>query len=301
MYNSRYLTGRKEIYHVERKKLIFLIYDKNAKPRFNELLSENLESKTFLEKDVIRTEKEESSLRSYFNESIFMDGLLRPEGPNIVPKVDIDQDLTTGYKCDCSMFGVRNFDINSVGVYDSTESIQGTFLLYEDKDYDYYWDNEKKKQTACKSVMPFTMLDNGSFESEVTIQDRETVVVSTSVNVIRNVVGCNFDGESIRDGMFSGLPHEDGRGSFEFNEYYKIISNRTRLLHYSESSDFFEVYDLPEGWVIEDGISKLEYPKVFDDVVFDKRDKDLKEINSILATRTNSKGIPLVKRMNNSK
>lgn len=47
---------------LKEKKLTFLIYDKNAKPRFNELLSENLESKTFLEKDVIRTEKEESSL-----------------------------------------------------------------------------------------------------------------------------------------------------------------------------------------------------------------------------------------------
>lgn len=262
---------------------------------------------TFLEKDgtLIKTEKdsekEESSLKSYFNESMFVDGLLSPEGSNIAPKTDTDQDLTTGYKYICSRFGVRDFDISSVDVYDLTESIQGTFLIYEEKDYNHYWNNEKEKQTTCKSIMPFAMLDNGSFESKVTIQDGETVVVSTNVNVIRNIVGCNFDGKSVRDGMFSGLAHEDCRGNFELNEYYKTISNRTRLLHYSESSDFFEVYELPNGWVVEDGISKLEYPKVFDDVNFDKQDKDLEEINGILALRTNSKGISLVKKIDNSK
>lgn len=262
---------------------------------------------TFLEKDgtLIRTEKEEkkeeSSLKSYFNESMFVDGLLRPEGSNIAPKTDTDQDLTTGYKYNSCRFGARDFDISSVGIYDLTESIQGTFLIYEEKDYNHYWNNEKDEQTSCKSIMPFTMLDNGSFESKVTIQDGETVVVNTSVNVIRNIVGCNFDGKSVRDGLFSGLAHEDCRGNFELNEYYKTISNRTRLLHYSESSGFFEVYELPNGWVVEDGISKLEYPKVFDDVDFDKQDKDLEEINGILASRTNSKIMSLVKRIDNSK
>lgn len=262
---------------------------------------------TFLEKDgtLIKTEKdsekEESSLKSYFNESMFVDGLLRPEGSNIAPKTDTEQDLTTGYKYNCSRFGARDFDISSVGVYDLTESIQGTFLIYEEKDYNHYWNNEKEEQTTCKSIMPFTMLDNGSFESKVTIQDGATVVVSTSVNVIRNIVGCNFDGKSVRDGLFTGFAHEDCRGNFELNEYYKTISNRTRLLHYSESSDFFEVYELPNGWVVEDGISKLEYPKVFDDVDFDKQDKDLEEISGILASRTNNKGISLVKKIDNSK
>lgn len=260
----------------------------------------------FLEKDgtLIKTEKdtekEESSLKSYFNESMFVDGLLRPEGSNIAPKTDTDDGFTTGYKYNCSRYGVRDFDINSIGVYDLMESIQGTFLIYEEKDYSYYWNNEKKEQTTCKLIMPFTMLDNGSFESKVTIQDGETVVVSTSVNVIRKIVGCNFDGKSVRDGMFFGLAHEDCRGNFELNECYKTISDRTRLLHYSESSDFFEVYELPDGWDVEDGVSKLGYPKVFDDVDFDKQDKDLEEINGILASRKNNKGIALVKK-NSSK
>lgn len=256
----------------------------------------------FLEKDgtLIKTEndseKEEAGLKSYFNESMFVDGILRPEGSNIAPKADTDQDLTTGYKYNCRRFGARDFDISSVSTYDLTEDIQGTFLIYEEKDYNHYWNNEKEEFTVCKSIMPFTMLDNGSFESKVTVQDKKTVEVHTSVNNIRNIVGCDFDGKSVRDGMFPGFAHEDCRENIELKEYYRIISNRTRLLHYSESSDFFEVYELPNGWNIEDGISKLEYPKVFDDFSFDEKDKDLEEINEVLETRTNRKGISLVKK-----
>lgn len=257
---------------------------------------------TFLEKDgtLIKTEieeeKEESTLKSYFNESAFVDGLLCPMESNIISKTDSEQDLSTGYKYNVREFGVRNFNILSVDTDDSIENIEGTFLVYEKKDYNFYWNNERKEKTICKSVMPFIMLDNGVFISHITILDEETVLVSTNVNVIRNIVGWNFDGKSVRDGFFSFLAHEDCKGTLELNEYYKIISNRTRLLHYSLSSDFFEVYDLPHGWDVRDGIAKLECPKVFDAVNFDRHDKDLEEIHRIFMSRTTSKGIPLVKR-----
>ena len=254
----------------------------------------------FLEKDgtLIKTEeekvKEESNLKSYFNESMFVDGLLRPEGSNIAPKTDTEQDLTTGYKYSSSRLGTREFDISSVDVYDLEEIIQGTFINFEEKEYNYYWNNEKEEHTYCKSVMPFTMLDNGSFESKVDIGGEE-ITVSTKVNVVRNVVGVNFDGKSVRDGLFPELAHEDCRGTFELNEYYKTISNRTRLLHYSNSSDFFEVYELPSGWIVGDGVSKLKSPKVFDDLDFDKNDKDLEEINEILASRKDKAVVVLSK------
>lgn len=245
--------------------------------------------------------KEKKDLESYFNQSMFVDRLLRPEGSNIAPKTDSYSYLTTGYKYNCSRYGVEDFDVTSLQVYDLTGAIQGTFHIYEGKDYNYYWDNEKLKQTYCKSIMRFTMLDNGNFESKVSIQDKDNVVVNTSVDVIRDVTGCNFDGKSVRDGLFSGLSHENCSGKFEFNECYKVIANGTRLLHYSLSSDFFEVYELPRGWGVEDGVTKLSCPKVFDDINFDKEDNDLEEINVILASRTNNKGKSLVKKINNSK
>lgn len=256
----------------------------------------------FLEKDGTliknkeKQKKEETNFKSYFIESMFLDGLLRPEGSNIAPKTDTDPDSTTGYKYNSSRYGTRSFDTSFVSTDDLTENLKGTFLVYEEKDYNYYWNNEKEQKTPCKSKMRFTMLDNGSFESVVNIHDSETVSINTSINLIRNVVGYNFDGKSVRDGLFKDFAHEDGRKNFKLTEYFKKIANGTRLLHYSDSSDFFEVYDLPSGWNIIDGISNLGYPKVFDDIEFDDADKDLDEINRILATRKVDKGTAMIKK-----
>ena len=167
---------------------------------------------------------------------------------------------------------------------------EGTFVVYEKKDYSYYWDNKTNKQTDI-TVQPFIMLDNGVFTSKISVENNGKIMVKTYIELVRNIVGYNFDGKSVRDGLFNNFEHKDCRGNLEINEYYQIIANRTRLLHYSDNSDFFEVYELPENWQITDGISNLEYPKVFDDMYFDMQDKDLEEINSILSTRRSIKQI----------
>jgi len=230
-------------------------------------------------------------METYFNESMFIDGLFRPEGSNIAPKAEIDENLKTGYHYNMHNYGVRHFDIESVVLdenhsYNLTCEINGSFLVYDEKNYNYYWDNELGKQTKVKD-MPFIMLDNGEFNSLVEVIDEETISVNTTINLIRNIVGYNFDQTSTRDGIFKSIPHEDCKATINMVEYYKLLSCKNRLLHYSPDSPFFEIYDLPNGFQIENGIvtgiHKLEKPKVFDDVSYDETDKDLEEVKTILA------------------
>lgn len=251
-------------------------------------------------------------LKSYFDESLFVDGLLRPLALNIAPKKDSQMDLTTGYKYHNRNFGVNSFNsCEEIDFFGGTKMkfFVGSFTVYEQKDYDYYWDNENKKQTSC-DMMTFTMEDKGTFSTKVEMVTDNEVEVTTKVNVNRNVVGSNFDGKSIRDGLFKDFPHENFQGSMEIKEYYKVIANGTRVLHYSDDSDFFEVYNLTAGWTIEDGIDqlvspgwvieegidKLISPKVFDDTSYDKQDKDLEEIMSIINSKQTNQAKHLVKK-----
>ena len=178
--------------------------------------------------------------------------------------------------------------------------VEGNFVVYEEKKYSYYFDDKTRKQIDI-SIQPFIMLDNGVFTTSISIENNEKIMVKTYIELVRNIVGYNFDGKSVRDGLFNNFEHKDCRGNLEINEYYQIIANRTRLLHYSDNSDFFEVYELPENWQITDGISNLEYPKVFDDMYFDMQDKDLEEINSILSTRRSIKQIHKTRKKHNNR
>ena len=267
---------------------------KDSCRRFDYLAKNSPFTKTrFLEKDgklIAEPKEEKSTMESYLEKSMFLDGLFRPNGANIAPKTDTSQDLTTGYKYRTSKYGVRNFESISTNFDDVHGMSEGTFVVYEKKDYSYYWDNKTNKQTDI-TVQPFIMLDNGTFTTSISIENNEKIMVKTYIELVRNIVGYNFDGKSVRDGLFNNFEHKDCRGNLEINEYYQIIANRTRLLHYSDNSDFFEVYELPENWQITDGISNLEYPKVFDDMYFDMQDKDLEEINNILAARKSIKAI----------
>lgn len=267
---------------------------KDSCRRFDYLTKNSPFTKTrFLEKDgklIAEPKEEKSTMESYLEKSMFLDGLFRPNGANIAPKTDTSQDLTTGYKYRTSKYGIRNFESNFTEFNDTSSMVEGNFVVYEEKKYSYYFDDKTRKQIDI-SIQPFIMLDNGTFTTSISIENNEKIMVKTYIELVRNIVGYNFDGKSVRDGLFNNFEHKDCRGNLEINEYYQIIANRTRLLHYSESSDFFEVYELPENWQITDGISNLEYPKVFDDMYFDMQDKDLEEINSILSTRRSIKQI----------
>ena len=260
----------------------------------------------FLEKDgkliaEPKETKEKSTMESYLEKSMFLDGLFRPDGANIAPKTDTSQDFKTGYKYRTSKYGIRNFESNFTEFNGTSSMVEGNFVAYEEKNYSYYWNNKTKEQSDIITMQPFIMLDNGVFTTSISIENNEKIMVKTYIELVRNIVGYNFDGKSVRDGLFNNFEHKDCRGNLEINEYYQIIANRTRLLHYSDNSDFFEVYELPENWQITDGISNLEYPKVFDDMYFDMQDKDLEGINSILSTRRSIKQIHKTRKKHNNR
>lgn len=225
------------------------------------------------------------NLKSYFWQSMFHDGVLYPLGSNIAPKFDEDQDLTTGHKYRSRSFGAKDFDAKTVDKTDVKETIEGNFSVYDKKEYDYHWDNETKKSTYMGITSPFEMIDEGKFTSEVSMEDEETIKIITSVDLTRRITGVNYDGRSLRDAMFPNVAHDNLQGNVEIIEYFKVLANGKRLLHYAPSSEFFEVFDLPEGWVLGNGITNFPSPKVFDDVDYDNEDQDLEEMKEILATR----------------
>lgn len=266
----------------------------------------------FLEKDGYlkineeELKKEEAVHRSYFDKSMFANGIIRLQESNINLQKDSNQSIeTTEYKDNGSKLCTRDFNIRNINVSCLTDSsIQGSFLIYQEKEYE--------------------SSDIANFESKVSILDETTVSISTNVNVPRNIVDCNFDGLNARNCLFYGFAHEDGSTSFQLNEYFKTIptiSNGTVLLHYSDFSDFIEVYELPKElhpfkvykngiahyeinellkWHVEDGILDLDSPKVFDATNLDKKDKDLEEINSIIASCKTKDGITLALKRDSS-
>ena len=236
-------------------------------------------------------QKEMLNLKTYFQESLFMDGLFTPEGNNIAPKTENSLDLETGYKYHSSKYGVDLFEIKKVVNTLSGLKLQGIFVVSEIKDYDYYWNNETKK-TIFTTVMPFMMLDNGTFESEIKIKDN-IISVETIIDDKRFVDGVNFDNKSVRDGLFSEFGYCEGRKVFKIEEHYQLLKNNKRLLHYSNSSLFFEIYDLPNDWTIKDGLTNLANPKVFNDVNYDLLDEDIKEILEILKRNKDAKQLKL--------
>lgn len=237
------------------------------------------------------------NFKSYFEQSLFLEGLLYPCGSNIAPKSDEDQDLSTGYKYQFSRFGVLDYKITRVNNYSIGLDIYGDMLLEVYKEYNHYWDNEVKKCTFFDQNKLFLMKDNLSFESIILNFNEDSLTIKTKVDVVRNVFGENYDSKTVRDGMFSDFLHSDGRKKFFFEECYQVLADRKRLLHYSVNSDFFELFELPDNWKMSDGIAHLTYPKVFDDVGYDELDKNLEEVLMIMNMARSGKDKREIKRV----
>ena len=206
--------------------------------------------------------KNDEVFLSYVNEGIFLKGLRYPGGNNLVPKVEDKNDLSTGFKYNRTSFGIRKLEIEDISDNDLRkvkEVCKGSFVAYEEKDYNYFYDADENK-TYGGYDMPFTMIDNGVFTSKVLYPSIDLVKVETEVNVARSTVGHNFNGRSVRDGLFNDFTYKDGRKTYIYTDYYKLIDNK--LYHLSEESDMYEVYDVPNNFSLSDGIGKLDYPVV---------------------------------------
>lgn len=212
-------------------------------------------------------EQRTDKLKSYFEHSLFHDIIRYPEGSNIAPHND-------DYP-------------HNMGIYggDTYLSVKSTEELSEDKlifKGEFQTNDKKGKKNITDDYCIVT--DSGDFTSELSL-DENQVSMTTTVNVSRTVEGIDLDGQNHRDNFFTCLSDEDSNGTVTYTEHFVKIANGTRLLHYSDEYDYFEIFDLPNNWLIENGLSleTIGYPKVFDDVSYDLDDKDLAEVYDLLS------------------
>lgn len=209
------------------------------------------------------------NLKSYFYNSLFHDIIRHPDGANIAPHND-------DYP-------------HNMGIYggDTYLSVKSTEELSEDKltfKGEFKTNDKKGRINITEDYCIVT--DSGDFTSELSL-DENQVSMTTTVNVSRTVEGNDLDGQNHRDNFFTCLSDEDSNGTVTYTEHFVKIANGTRLLHYSDEYDYFEIFDLPNNWLIENGLSleTINYPKVFDDVSYDLDDKDLAEVYDLLSNR----------------
>lgn len=198
-------------------------------------------------------QKRTDQLKSYFYYSLFHDITSTPDKPNIGPYNSeyLEKDNKSGY-----------LSINCIEVllYDRL-SIRGNFNTTNIKKADEF---------------NYIVRDSGEFLSVLSFSQNE-VSISTNADTSRK----------IRKDNFFSLSEDVSKGVAFYTEHFVKIANGTRLLHYSDEYDYFEIFELPNNWFIENGLS-LETtgePKVFNDVTYDKEDKDLKEVYDIIAAR----------------
>lgn len=232
------------------------------------------------------------NLKSYLDKSLFFEEIWKPFEINIDLKENTDNNLTTESKCIKQISGIKNFNyMEEIDFFNGAKmkDFVGSCSTYEEKN-----DSDN---------MIFTMVDNIVFHSKVSIKTDDEIEIITKIDIVRNVDGINYDGKSIRDNtIFKDFPHENYTGSIEMKEYYKVIANGTRLLHYSDDSNFFEVYNLTDGWNVKDGIEKLGSPKIYEKSD-DKniQDKDLEEIMSIINSNQTNQAKQLIKKNDSTK
>lgn len=214
-------------------------------------------------------EKRFNDLKSYFYNSLFHDIIRYPQGANIAPHND-DYPRYMGSYGRTTFLSSNNFET----MPENKLSINGEFEVVDKKG------NEFHENKYC------VVTDSGNFSSILSFSKNE-VSMTTEVNVSRQIVGNNLDGQNDRDAFFTCLSGNGSEGKISCTEHFVKIANGTRLLHYSDEFDSFEVFNLPNNWFIENGLDRetTGYPKAFDDTEFDMGDKDLTEIYEILKSK----------------
>ena len=220
-----------------------------------------------------------NGFKSYFYNSLFHDIIRYPCGSNIAPHND-------DYPHHMGAYGGDTYlSVNGIEVLpDGNFSIKGNFKTNDTKGIKY------RDGKYC------IVTDSGDFSSELSF-DESQVSMTTTVNVSRTVEGTDLDGQNHRDNFFTCLSDEDSNGTVTYTEHFVKIANGTRLLHYSDEYEYFEIFELSDNWGIEDGLSQetTGYSKVFDADDYDEKDKDIKEVLDILSERKKKVGFQKIK------
>ena len=88
----------------------------------------------------------ENNLKSYYDASLFVQGILNSLKENMVPKEVIVSDFNTGYKCQKRSCYVKDYQLQEVKLLNMDDQVsglkvQGYFLLQESKEFVTELDN----------------------------------------------------------------------------------------------------------------------------------------------------------------
>lgn len=202
------------------------------------------------------------NLKDYFNKSVFVKGLDHPFSTNIAPSIDLSslsEDEMNNIKY--GMYKFNDF------IYEGTDyslSIRGYLKSFE-------------KNNGRK------IYDDINFDSYVSIEDEDLVMVCTDVSIERSVEGEIHDKVSVRDVLYP-IGYLDTSYVFSINEYYVMIDNGRKVLHYSDLSDSVEVFELNEEYNITSGF-KIGIVNVYNKQELNSDEPLFEEIRSVINSK----------------
>lgn len=212
-----------------------------------------------------------ANLNDFFNKSIFVKGLDHPFSSNIAPSVDLSS--LSEEELNNIKFGIYDFKCWEVEQDNYSKIIYGNMRLFE--------------KNNGRSISDYV-----SYDSYVTIEDKDVVKVETDIKIDRSVDGVLHEMPCVRDGMFP-IGYLDTGYQFTLSEFYILIDGGNKVVHYTDFSNGYEVYELNRKNDLMSGF-KIGIPVIFKEADLDKDDALLHEIKSVIEYR---KGIlELIKR-----
>ncbi len=204
--------------------------------------------------------EKEKILLSFYKKSLFLNGIFEPTGNNISPKATLKENPCSEYELKNRESGIIKF--NSKKTFLSKDSYklieEGIFSIYENKEY--ILKNQSTQDIKTKKL--YSATDNGIFTSSINLNEQfDRASINTGIFVRRFTEGINYGGTSIRDSLFKKLNHTNSFESLSINEYFILLLN-SRLLHYSDNSNLFEIYET-DLKSLKEGIENISNPKVY--------------------------------------
>ena len=199
------------------------------------------------------------SLKDFFNKSVFVKGLDHPFSPNIAPTPDLSS--LSEEEMNNIKYGMYKFNEFKETSTAFSSLISGYLKAFEK--------NNNRRIT-----------DDILFKSLITIEDVDLVKVETEVRVDRVVEGEMHDKASVRDAMFP-IGYNDGGYQFIFTEFYVLIDDGKKMLHYTDFSDSVEVFELNVQGNLMSGF-KISDLTVFNETDLDRDEPLINEIKSVI-------------------
>lgn len=201
------------------------------------------------------------ALKEYFLSSSLRFGIFHPEGLNLSPKPneeDYDEDNAEEFWVNSYKYGLDNideFDLKKINEKSILQDIIYKFHYFESYGVNKFGDIRK----------------SFGFNDEVKVSYGINILSDTKLRVVAKVSGTRkTEGKKLTkskivyDELLKGSKYEDCKYEFSVTDYYEII-DFNMLLHYTDASKFYEVYEIPVGFKFEDGnLDKLK-KVVYDD------------------------------------